>query len=165
MRLEPVVMLGPDEIAQAVAVASRRRISCMFDRKKEQHYDAKSGDEWSTEIESCCAEIVVSKYLNRYWSGGVFYGARAEFDVDGKQVRHTIYATGKLIIYPEDNPDSKFVLVTGKAPKYIIRGWFYARDAIDKGEDHEWWRLPEDKLSPSWWVPQASLYDMPSRKT
>ena len=151
------VSLTPDELWQAVAVGAHRRISCLFGRQNPQHYDAPDGDEWATEIESCCAEIAVSKHLGVYWSGGVFDGERAAHDVAGRQVRHTVYHTGKLIIYPEDKPEEKFVLVTGKAPNYVIRGWAFAMDAQCKGRDHVWWTSPKNKRSPSWWIPQESL--------
>lgn len=135
----------------------------MFKRNKAQHYESPTADEWSTEIESCCAEIALAKTLDRYWSGGVFDGQRAAFDVGDKQVRHTVYANGALIIYPEDDPEQRFVLVTGRAPNYVLRGWLRGKDAQDKGHDHPWWTDPPKKRSPSWWVPQSALRPLPPR--
>ena len=155
--------LTPDELYQALVVGGHRRITCIRGRQKPQHYSSPNGDEWSTEIESCCAELVVSKYLGKYWSGGVFSGERAGHDVDGKQVRCTPHPNGRLIIYPEDNPEDNFILVTGRAPDYIIRGWINGAKAISKGTDHTWWTEPTIKRSPSWWVPQEALRPMPTR--
>lgn len=157
------VKLTPDELYQAAAVGAHRRITCIFNRHKQQHYDSPKGDEWATEIESCCAEIAVAKFLNKYWSGGVFDGSRAEFDVDGRQVRHTPYHSGCLIIYPEDDPNSKYVLVTGKAPDYKVRGWVIGGEVQRLGKEHEYWTQPPNKLSQSWWVPQTALRRIPSK--
>ena len=152
------VTLTSDELWQAVVVGSQRRISCIAGRKTAQHYDDAKGGEWSTEIESCAAEIAVARQLGVYWSGGIFSGERAEYDVGkSRQVRHTAYPNGRLIIYPEDNPDDKVVLVTGKSPTYRIVGWLFAREAQQVGTEHEWWLKPDKKLSPSWWVPQDKL--------
>lgn len=157
------VTLTTDELHQAVAVAAQRRISCIFGRKVAQHYDDLDGGEWSTEIESCCAEIAVAKWMGLYWAGGVFSGKRAEHDVGNKQVRHTVYPNGCLIIYPEDNPDDRYILVTGKAPTYRIVGWMLGREVMRAGKESDWWKLPVKKRSPSWWVPQKCLRAMPQR--
>jgi hypothetical protein len=159
----PMVTLTPDELYQAAIVGVHRRITCIFGRKKEQHYDASAGDEWATEIESCCAELAVSKYFNRYWAGGVFNGQRAASDVDGKQVRHSVHAGGHLIIYPEDKPTDAYFLVTGKAPVYVLRGWRRGAKVIGLGKEHEWWRT-KNVRSPSWWVPQSALIPVPEPK-
>jgi len=148
-----VVVLTPDELAQGIAVASRRRISCIFGRKTAQHYDDKNGEEWSTEIESACAEIAVCKHYNQYWTGGVFSGSRADFDAgQGRQVRHTVFANGHLLVYAEDKDEDAIVLVTGKAPEYCLAGWLYAHEAK---ANESWWRT--DARCPCWWVPQNSL--------
>lgn len=152
------ITLTPDELWQAVCVAAQRRISCLFGRKTPQHYDDKNGGEWSTEIESCCAEIAAAKWMGVYWAGGIFDGKRAETDLGEKrQVRHTVYKSGALIIYPEDNPKHKFLLVTGKAPNYQIVGWLYGQEAVSVGKTHPWWTAPANKKAPSWWVPQENL--------
>ena len=151
------VTLTPDELYQAAIVGAHRRITCLSRRKVAQHYDDANGYEWATEIEACCAEIALSKHLGWYWSGGVFNGNRAEHDVGNKQVRHTVYQNGSLIIYPEDNPQDRFVLVTGKAPAYTIRGWVLGDEVMCKGKDHVWWTHPNHKRCPSWWVPQSAL--------
>jgi hypothetical protein len=155
------VVLTPDELYQAVIVGARRRIICIFRRKNKQHYESPRSDEWATEIESCCAEMALAKHLGVYWTGGAFEGERAAHDVGvNKQVRHTTYPNGSLIIYPEDKPEDRFVLVTGKAPNYLVIGWCFGRDAHEKGKDHPWWTQPQNKLSPSWWVPQLELRPM-----
>ena len=156
------VTLTSDELWQAVAVGAQRRITCITRRKTAQHYDDPKGEEWSTEIESCAAEIAVARHLDVYWSGGIFAGERAEYDVGkNRQVRHTVYPSGRLIIYPEDNPKDKVALVTGKAPTYRLVGWLFAEEAQRVGEDHEWWLKPDNKRFPSLWVPQDKLRAFP----
>ena len=152
------IKLTTDELWQAVAVGASRRIACLFGRKTAQHYDDKNGGEWSTEIESCCAEIAAAKWMDRYWSGGVFDGSAADADLPGgRQVRHTVYRSGSLIIYPEDDPGHKYLLVTGKAPGYQIVGWAFGHEVQSVGQDHSWWTEPKNKRAPSWWVPQDKL--------
>jgi hypothetical protein len=152
------VTLTSDELWQAVVVGAQRRIACITRRKTAQHYDDPQGQEWSTEIEACAAELAVAKWRNVYWSGGVFDAGRAEYDAgEGRQVRHTAHPRGRLIIYPEDNPQDKVMLVTGKSPVYRLVGWLFAGEAQQVGKDHEWWLKPDNKRSPSWWVPQDKL--------
>jgi hypothetical protein len=152
------VTLTKEELYLASMIGSRRRIECMFHGSK-AHFE--TSDEWTGNIEPCCAEIAVSRFLNKYWTGGAFCGPDSKDDVDGKEVRLTKYDSGKLLIYPEDNPDARYVLVTGLAPKYYIRGWILGREAISKGKNHEWWIEPKSKLRESWWVPQKYLRDIP----
>ena len=155
------IALTTDELYQCLVVGGHRRITSMFHRKTAQHYISPDNSEWSTEIESCCAELAFSKATNKYWSGGVFSGERALHDSNGKQVRHTHYANGKLIIYEEDNPDDKFILVTGRAPNYVLVGWIFGRTAQECGKDHQWWTSLPKKQMPSWWVPQDELSPFP----
>ena len=152
------IELTADEIAQAVATASRRRISCLFGRKKPQHYDEKTGNEWATEIEACCAEMAVCKHLGVYWSGGVFNGQRAQHDAGYKrQVRHTVYGNGHLPIYPEDEAGDRMILVTGKAPVYQIKGWMLVASA----RKDVFWKQPPQVKCACWWVPQSELKPIP----
>jgi hypothetical protein len=152
------IELTADEISQAVSVASRRRISCLFGRKKPQHYDEPSGNEWATEIESCCAEMAVCKHFGVYWTGGVFNGERAEHDARrNRQVRHTVYGKGHLPIYPEDNNEDTMILVTGKAPTYCIQGWIN----VKKAKQEQFWKEPPKVKCACWWVPQSSLSPIP----
>ena len=156
--MQPRITLTSDELSQAVAVASRRRISCLFGRQNPQHYEDKDAKEWSTEIEACCAEMAVAKHLGVYWTGGVFNGKRAESDAGHmRQVRYTPYSTGSLILYPEDNKEHRMILVTGKSPTYTIKGWILA----GRGMKDEFWKDRSEVKCPSWWVPQSELNPIP----
>lgn len=160
------IKLTPDELWQGVVVGANRRISCLFVKKDTSHYkEYKEGEEWSAEIESCCSEIAVAKWLGVYWSGGVYDKHTPESDVgSGREVRHTTYPTGRLIIYPTDKANHKYLLVTGKAPTYTFIGWMFAGDVQSVGHDHDWWTQPHSKRIPSWWVPQERLRSIQSYK-
>ena len=160
-----IVNLTSDEVTQGASVAIRRRITCIFAKKRgEQHYISPEADEWSTEVEGCCAEIAVAKYLGVYWTGGVYEQKTAESDIGGtsrkRQVRHTAYSNGHLIIYPEDNPEHNIILVTGRCPTYTICGWI----PIKNGMVDEFWKEPPKVRCASWWVPQEKLNPIPSNK-
>ena len=155
------VFLTQDELYQAAIVGAHRHITCLFSKGARPggrpHYDA--SNEWNTSIEGCCGELAFAKWCGKYWTGGSFNAKEAPKDVGNKQVRHTVYKTGRLIIYPHDNPDDDFVLVTGKAPFYNIRGWVNGLEIQMLGKTHPWWNTECE--AGSWWVPQESLRPMP----
>jgi hypothetical protein len=157
-----IINLTSDEITQGASVAIRRRITCMFAKnKKAPHFISQDGSEWSTEIEGCCAEIAVAKYLGVYWNGGVFDKKTSESDVRSdtrpRQVRHTVHGHGHLIIYPEDNPEHNIILVTGRCPEYIICGWI----PVKYGMIDKFWKEPPKINCASWWIPQSELLPIP----
>lgn len=147
------VSLTPDEVYAQCAVATHRRITSMFGRKKAQHYECPDNTEWSTEIESCGAEMSFAKFKNWYWSGAEWNGRVAESDVSGVQVRHTHYRSGCLVLYPADRDDQRFVLVIGRCPNYTVVGWIWGV----AGKKKEFWK--SDARSPAWFVPQTVLHE------
>jgi hypothetical protein len=149
------IVLSSDEILQAVLVATMRKITSDKRRgngngsRRPEHYEETRS--WDQEIESCMAEIAVSRWRNRYWSGGHFNGRDAGRDAGNAQVRWTSHDGGHLIVYPEDGDDDAFVFVTGRSPSMRIVGWMYGREA----KTDPYWRT--DVRCPSWWVPQNNL--------
>jgi hypothetical protein len=86
----------------------------------------------SIHIEGACGEIAVAKSRNMYFSGsvGTFKGADL-----GKlvQVRTRSRHEFDLIVRSDDADTHAFVLVTGVAPRYCVRGWIYGHEAkLDK---------------------------------
>jgi hypothetical protein len=156
-----IVNLTSDEVTQAATIGIRRKIFCIFAKNKSKNHFETAEVEWSKDIEASCAEIAVAKYLGVYWTGGAFNGKTAESDVGGgmRQVRHTAYDNGHLIIYPEDNPEHNIILVTGKCPTYTICGWI----PIKYGMIDKFWKEPPKALCGSWWVPQSELKPVPNK--
>ena len=145
------VSLTEDEVYQAATVGVRRRTQCIFYGGTKPHFKAEMG-EWHHNIEPCCAELAVAKYLNKYWTGGGMMFSSAKEDVGDKEVRYSAHDNGHLLIYapPADNPDSKFIFVTGETPVFFIRGWIVGREAEKRG----FWK---ESKRPCWWVPQSNL--------
>src|SRR5262245_34292918 len=85
---------------------------------------------------------------------GVYYAhstRRERFDVAGWQVRTTAWDTGKLRVHPEDVDTDRFVLVTGRAPVFTIRGFMFGGPA----KNPEWWVTKTGR--PAFFVPQHEL--------
>jgi len=109
---------------------------------------------WEREIQSACSEMCVARFLNRYWEGGTFgQGSPSATDAGGHQVRWTAHPTGHLIVERSAPLDHNYVLVTGKTPSFILRGYLHLAFLWDEGSEHKWWR------GDSWWVPQGELKD------
>ena len=104
--------------------------------------------DWGTDIDSAIAEMVVAKAHNWYWCGIGDFGA----DVNGYEARHTAWDNGGLILRPgQVKPEARYYLVTGKAPRYTVRGWILGRDgAIARFEVSK----PKNGGPPYWLIPQ-----------
>jgi hypothetical protein len=74
-------------------------------------------------------------------------------DVGIYQVRSTRLDGGSLILHKTDKNEAIFVLVTGEAPEFKVRGWMRAVD----GKQEKWWR---DTKRPAYFVPQSVLEPM-----
>src|SRR5688572_3645476 len=108
---------------------------------------------WSQHIEGAAGELAVAKALGLFWSGAV--GNLAADDVGPLQVRTTRVEAGCLIVHPSDPADRAFVLVTGQAPDFMLRGWIMGRHA----KRHKWWADPAGGR-PAFFVPQRALQDV-----
>lgn len=142
--------MSPPELMQGGLVGLMRRVGTMKNGTRDRDAPHSS---WATEIDAAIAEMAVSKYLGLYWQG---HRNRDDDILDGREVRATVYETGKLVIRKRDlekNAAKRYVLVVACPPIYSIRGDFLCRDARqDKYYD------PNPKEgAPAWWVPQADL--------
>jgi hypothetical protein len=75
--------------------------------------------------------------------------------VGNVQVRSTSGHRNCLILHKTDPDDKAFVLVTGTAPNFVLRGWIWGRD----GKNEEYWRDPVGGR-PAYFVPQSALLVM-----
>lgn len=142
-----IVSLKAYEVYIAAMVGARRTISSLGSSKT-GNVNADVG--WHTDIEGAGGEMAVAKALDVYWDGSV--DTYKLPDVGKYQVRQTELSNGSLIVREGDSDDEIFILVTGKAPLYEVRG--YMLGAAAKRE--EFVRDPHG-MSPAWFVPQGKL--------
>jgi hypothetical protein len=112
-------------------------------------------------VEDACgfaAEIVVAEVLGVPWRYPDPYTRHDGDLVDGTEVRSTRYPRGALLLRPEDDPERAYVLVTGRPPKFVVRGWILGRDGM---RCERWW--PRAPQRPCWRVPQEHLCDVAAR--
>jgi len=107
---------------------------------------------WNAHIEGACGEIAVAKLLGRYWSPSVNTFSAPDIGLN-IQVRTRSRHDYELIVREKDEPEHAYVLVTGKAPAFIVRGYCLGSDARQKE-----WLQEHGGRPPAWFVPQASLW-------
>ena len=151
------VRLDWSEVLLGAYVGVRRHVNALARGAAPNH--GYSGDrEWTLHIDGAIGELVVAKLLDRFWSGEGDY-APGKTDVAGLEVRTRSRHDYELPIRPDDlehKADKPFVLVTGKAPDYLIHGWLRAGDA----RRDEWWHDYGGRGAPAYWVPQSALHPL-----
>lgn len=102
----------------------------------------------------CAAEIAVAHYLKL--QDFLFIGdepVRGEADLPGMiEVKCRSKHDYDLLVFLDDNPDKKFVLVTTGNGKTFIHGWIPGKDAMNPE-----WIKEYRKGSRSYAVPQSAL--------
>lgn len=78
-------------------------------------------------------------------------------DVGNYDVRQTQYSKGKLILHPNDKDDRITILVTGKSPVFILRGWIRNKDGK---QERFWGTFPNNPDRPAFIIPQYDLNSM-----
>lgn len=137
-----VIKLSPGDVAFATNEASAR-----FNYNRAKGNDASKGaaptwvEQVAREISGCLGEIAVARWLNMFPFS--LFSERKQGDVGEFEVRTTAYATGKLLIVADDNPERKYLLVT--LPTHYtanIHGWMYGYEAQDPKYFDEKMRSP-----------------------
>jgi len=147
------VKLTAHELMQAATIGSMRQVSALMNKLPDKHgFD---GLGWSEHIEGACGELVVAKALNCYCSGSV-----NTFKLGGDlgsniQVRTRSKHEYELIVRPSDRDDDVFVLVTGKSPCFVVRGWISGGSA--KASE---WKKAHGGRAEAYFVPHSSLLPM-----
>jgi hypothetical protein len=131
-----------------------RRLSAIKHGRRDR-YGPPSLDLWRLDIEGCLAELVVAKAYGHYWERLASDPATLPGDVGRLQVRSTWRDDGSLILHDEDSGGAIFVLVTGSAPTYTVRGWIRGSE----GKQSQWWREGDGR--PAYFVPQGALSQTP----
>lgn len=143
-----LVRLTWEEAAMAADVGRRRQLTSLRSGHKDKH--GYSGDGWGIHIEGAMGEMVLAKHLGIHWDGSINTFKRD--DLPGVQVRTRSGHHYDLIIRTDDDPNSRFVLVTGKCPNYRIRGWIQGQDGMQ-----EEWLKDYGQRPKAYFVPQGLL--------
>jgi hypothetical protein len=96
--------------------------------------------------------MAVAKALNVYFPSSVNTFKNGSDLFHGIEIRTRSKEHYELIVRPDDNMESRFVLVTGCAPVFNVRGWIVGVDA----RREEWWNEYGERPG-AWFVPQESL--------
>lgn len=106
---------------------------------------------FQTHCEGACGEAAVAKALNLWWGMGI--NTFKDPDIgDSIQVRCASKDTGELVFRDGDNPEHYYVLVTGKCPNYVVRGFLRGADI----QRDEWVKNPNGRGS-AFFAPQSAL--------
>jgi hypothetical protein len=146
------ITLTSSEMMIAAICGVMRQITNLRDGRRDAYGCQKDGA-WQIHIEGACGEMAVARYLGVYYNGNI--GNLRASDAGRVQVRTRSRDNYDLIVHPEDNDNVPFVLVTGTAPTYILRGWLLGIDAKQK----EYWIDPAGGR-PAYFVPQHYLNPM-----
>jgi hypothetical protein len=146
------VSLASHELLLGSAVGSMRQIAALKRGLRDQH--GLEGDGWTKHIEGACGELAVAKLLGRFWGGGINDFKRAD-DVRGLQVRTRSRDEYDLLVRKDDRDGDRFVLVTGTAHDYAVRGWLYGSEA-----KQDRWLASHGGRPPAWFVPAAELHPL-----
>lgn len=145
-----IVLTNREFVMGAECGVMRNLASILSDREPWFPFD--DGFGWNTHIEGACGEVAAAKAMGRFWSPTV--NAFTAPDIGAEiQVRTRSEHDYELYVRPKDNPAHLFVLVTGKAPAFIVRG-YYPGDRARRDE----WKKQLGSAPPSWFVPQADLW-------
>lgn len=145
---QPEVHLSWHESAMASEVGRLRQLAAIKSGLLDRHGYAGQG--WSEHIEGAIGELVVAKVLGIYWDGSVNTFSRS--DLPGVEVRTRSEPYYDLIVRENDKDDAVFVLVTGKCPSYVVRGWLKGREA-----KQQQWLKNHGGRPPAFFVPQEAL--------
>lgn len=138
------------EMRLACAVGVARQMDALKKNRAVRLNDPRD-NKWSTHIEGACGEMAVAKALGIYWNGSM--GRIDADDVGPYQVRTTFDGGRCLLTHPDDKDDKPYILVTGPAPDFVVRGWLFGRDT----KLPEYWRDPSGKNRWAYFVPQSKL--------
>lgn len=154
---DDTITLAAHELHMAATVGLRRQVSSVITGLQDRH-GMNPEDGWRAHIEGACGELAVAKYLRKYWDGSVDT-FRTLPDLGNVEIRTRSRHDYELIIRPDDDTEKYYVLVTGRAPHYRIRGYILGAAArCDQ------WVQRHGGRSPAWFVPSQALIPLQKPK-
>lgn len=140
---------------QALFVGLLRYYKAVLRGKREIY--GRTRDPLEMHFLGACGERCVAKYFGMYCVGQTEPDYKG--DIGEWQVRTNSWDEGKLFIYPRDNDEQRYILVTGperqrdgNGVEFVIRGYYLAGDAKKRDD----WRNMDRRGKP-WEVPQDVL--------
>ena len=149
------ITLTHEEFFHASQVGMSRNLANRLHGRKDAHGLVSLG--WSEHIEGACGEMALAKALGVYYSPAL--GHINAPDLNGTcpvEVRTRSKHAYELTLYPSDKDNALYVLLTGRAPTFRVRGWIRGRD----GKRDEWYGEKAKKGRPAYFVPHGALRDM-----
>lgn len=151
------VHLAHHEVRMAAMVGLNRQLAGMRDNRQHK-YGMNPEDGWRAHIEGACGELAVAKFLGRYWDGSVDT-FKSVPDLADAEIRTRSRHDYDLLIRKDDDPTRVYIHVTGRAPKFHVRGWIRGADA----QREEWWHNHGNREW-AWFVPADALHTSWPRK-
>lgn len=146
------VRLTRPQLFFGAQIGVMRHMSALFDASSNGYGLDPDCDGWGLHIEGACGEQAAARSTGRWWPASNRTYKR-DCDVLGFEVRTRSSHFYDLIIRPNDPDNRVFVLVTGRAPDFCVRGWIYARD----GKLAEYERQHANRAA-AYFVPQSALH-------
>lgn len=147
-----IVTLSPDELRRWAYAGVDRRISALENKRRGAH-GFNRDDFWQLDVEGMLAEAVAANALGVYFAPVTGRLDTTLGDVlPGVQVRSTKYKAGSLLVHESDHDTDRFILVTGAAPTYTIRGWCLGSE----GKQERFVKTYKGRSA--FWVPQSALH-------
>lgn len=146
------VSLTEHEMMVAALCGIIRNIAAIVDKRTNAHGLCTDADGWQIQIEGACGEFGVAKVLGVCWEPSV--NAFGQPDLLG-WIEVKSASDGCLIVRRNTDPEHAFVLITGRAPSYVVEGYILGRDA----RRDEWWSNRGNRPA-AWFVPKAALSDI-----
>ena len=146
------------EVTTAGLGGVMRQVEALKENRHSRKSRGRDANPWEAHITGALGELVVSKWLGRYWLMCVASPWELFADVGAYQVRYTDHIGGHLLIYEDDEPERTFILVTGgvrtpTALRFYVCGFMRAQEARRLDWRHE----ATADWEASWWVPQEAL--------
>lgn len=141
------------EMQQAASVGVSRQVESLRKGLKDAHGFTGSG--WDCHIEGAAGELAFAKAMGFYFSGSVNEFGKADIGTR-IQVRTRSSHTNDLIVRDGDKDDDIFVLVTGKAPDFLVQGWTHGKTAKQAK-----YKKSHGGRAEAYFVPQYALRPFP----
>ena len=155
-----LIKLGNDELAQCTIAGLQRLLRKLAGHNSGHYYNNSLSfqERVCEESESVAAEWAVAKYYNLPFNpaqSNNHFKQKADVG-NALEVKWTKYTDGSLIIYESDRVSDIAVLVVGKSPTFVIKGWIPVAMAQRERYRHS--------SQPTWWVSQNNLQPIETLK-
>lgn len=146
------IRLSPSELYLAVQVGVTRQLRALRYKMPDRHGLVQGTPGWALHIEGACGELAVARHLGVFWDLGMDRFKMP--DVGDLHVRTRSRHDYDLIVRKDDPREGIYVLVTGTAPVFHIRGWMAGAEAQSPcflaahGGREEAYFVPADELYP-----------------